>query len=110
MPDLVTLARHASFGGTQGFFEHASDTTQTPMRWSLYLPPQATAERVPVVLWLSGLTCTEQTFAMKAGAQRVAAELGLALLSPDTSPRHARPSRACARAASGDAAGGQRPS
>ena len=60
------------------------------MRFGLYLPPQAEHERVPLVMYLAGLTCNEETFPIKAGAQRVAAELGLALLSPDTSPRGVR--------------------
>lgn len=59
------------------------------MRLSIYLPPQASNHRVPALLYLAGLTCTEETFAAKAGAQRVAAELGLALIAPDTSPRGA---------------------
>ncbi|MCB9680572.1 MAG: S-formylglutathione hydrolase [Alphaproteobacteria bacterium] len=84
---LTTRSEHRSFGGVQGFYEHASTSTGTPMRFSLYLPPQVQQGRVPVVLWLSGLTCTEETFAIKAGGQRVAAQLGLALLAPDTSPR-----------------------
>jgi S-formylglutathione hydrolase len=82
-----TLAEHACFGGVQGFYEHDAASTGTPMRFSLFRPPGDGP--APVLLWLSGLTCTEETFAIKAGAQRVAAELGLALLAPDTSPRGA---------------------
>jgi S-formylglutathione hydrolase len=82
---------HRAFGGVQGFYEHPSDAVGGPMRFGVYLPPKALkGERVPAVYFLAGLTCTEETFAAKAGAQRVAAELGLALVTCDTSPRHAR--------------------
>ena len=88
MADLETLSEHACFGGVQGFYRHASDAIGLPMRFGVFLPPQALAgERVPALIWLAGLTCTEETFAIKAGAQRVAAELGLMLVTPDTSPR-----------------------
>ncbi len=83
-------SEHASFSGVQRFVRHASKEIGLPMRFALYLPPQALqGQRVPLVVFLAGLTCTEETFTMKAGAQRVAAELGLALLMPDTSPRGA---------------------
>jgi S-formylglutathione hydrolase len=75
------------FGGRQRIVRHASDATGTPMQVSIYLPPAAESGRVPVLYFLSGLTCTEQNFTEKAGAQRVAAQLGLALVAPDTSPR-----------------------
>ncbi len=85
-----TLSEHASFGGVQRFHRHASAQIGLAMRFALYLPPQALAgARVPLLVFLAGLTCTEETFAMKAGAQRLAAALGLALLMPDTSPRGA---------------------
>jgi S-formylglutathione hydrolase len=85
-----TLSEHASFGGVQRFHRHVSVEVGLPMRFALYLPSQAMqGGRVPLVVCLAGLTCTEETFTMKAGAQRVAAELGLALLMPDTSPRGA---------------------
>jgi S-formylglutathione hydrolase len=85
------LSEHASFGGVQRFYRHDSVEIGLPMRFALYLPPQALAgERVPLVTYLAGLTCSEETFTMKAGAQRVAATLGLALLMPDTSPRDAQ--------------------
>jgi S-formylglutathione hydrolase len=85
------LSEHASFGGVQRFYRHDSAEIGLPMRFALYLPPQALAgERVPLVTYLAGLTCSEETFTMKAGAQRVAATLGLALLMPDTSPRDAQ--------------------
>jgi S-formylglutathione hydrolase len=84
------LSEHASFGGVQRFHRHVSVEIGLPMRFALYLPSQAMqGGRVPLVVCLAGLTCTEETFTMKAGAQRVAAELGLALLMPDTSPRGA---------------------
>lgn len=76
------------FGGFQNQYEHVSQALSCTMQFSVYLPPQAQAgERVPVSYWLSGLTCTDQNFATKAGAQRVAAELGIAIVMPDTSPR-----------------------
>ena len=86
------LSEHGSFGGRQGFWRHESKEIGLPMRFGVYLPPQALAKKpvkVPVLIYLAGLTCTEETFAMKAGAQRAAAELGLALVMPDTSPRGA---------------------
>jgi len=86
---LETVAEHACFGGVQGFYRHDSTQTATPMRFSVYRPPQAAAGPVPAVWFLSGLTCTEENFTIKAGAQRVAAELGLMLIVPDTSPRGA---------------------
>ena len=88
MADVETLSEHASFGGVQGFYRHASSTIGLPMKFGVYRPPQALAgASVPVLVWLAGLTCTEETFAIKAGAQRAAAELGLMLVTPDTSPR-----------------------
>lgn len=87
MEGLKTLEEHACFGGTQGFHEHASDTIGLPMRFGVYLPPQAARGPVPVLYYLAGLTCNEQTFAIKAGAQQHAARLGIALVTPDTSPR-----------------------
>jgi S-formylglutathione hydrolase len=84
------LSEHASFGGVQRFVRHTSHEIGLPMRFALYLPPQALrGERVPLLVYLAGLTCSEETFTIKAGAQRVAAALGLALLMPDTSPRGA---------------------
>ncbi len=87
MSALKTLSRHAAFGGRVGFYEHDSLTTRCSMRFAVYEPPQSATRRVPVVYYLAGLTCTEETFMIKAGAQRVAAELGLMLVAPDTSPR-----------------------
>lgn len=89
MTTLQTLSEHRCFGGVQRFFEHPSSVIGLPMRFSVFLPPQAEAGPVPALLYLAGLTCNEETFMAKAGAQRVAAELGLALIAPDTSPRGA---------------------
>ncbi|MDP2262281.1 MAG: S-formylglutathione hydrolase [Hydrogenophaga sp.] len=87
---LELISEHACFGGVQRFYKHASREIGLPMRFGLFLPPQALAgAQVPLLTFLAGLTCTEETFAIKGGAQRVAAELGLALLMPDTSPRGA---------------------
>ncbi|KAB2903879.1 MAG: S-formylglutathione hydrolase [Burkholderiaceae bacterium] len=87
---LELLSAHACHGGEQRFYRHGSREIGLPMKFAAYLPPQALAgERVPALLYLAGLTCTEETFPVKAGAQRLAAELGLALLAPDTSPRGA---------------------
>ena len=88
MPGLITLSEHACFGGVQGFYQHDSDETGTPMKFGVFVPSQAKAGPVPVLFYLAGLTCTEETFAIKAGAQRRAAELGLMLVTPDTSPRN----------------------
>ncbi|HET8706868.1 MAG TPA: S-formylglutathione hydrolase [Pseudomonadales bacterium] len=80
------------FDGRQLRIKHASNVCACDMIFSLYLPPQAAAQTVPVYWWLSGLTCTDQNFVTKAGAQRVASELGVAVIAPDTSPRgHAVP-------------------
>ncbi|HRD99212.1 MAG TPA: S-formylglutathione hydrolase [Rubrivivax sp.] len=81
------LSEHACFGGVQGFYRHASTAIGLPMRLGVFRPPQARQGPVPALVYLAGLTCTEETFAIKAGAQRVAAELGLMLVTPDTSPR-----------------------
>lgn len=88
-PRLELLSEHACFGGMQRFYRHASTQIGLPMRFSVYLPPQASQGPVPALMFLAGLTCTEETFMVKAGAQRLAAELGLALVAPDTSPRGA---------------------
>ena len=84
---LETLSRHRCFGGEVGFYRHQAATTACAMRFSVFTPPQAEQRRVPVLYYLAGLTCTEETFMIKAGAQRGAAELGLMLVAPDTSPR-----------------------
>jgi|GEM_PF-4681168 Predicted esterase len=82
------VSRSRAFGGSQLVCRHDSRETGTPMRFAAFVPPQAEGGvKVPVVWFLSGLTCTEENFTVKAGAQRVAAELGLMLVAPDTSPR-----------------------
>ena len=86
---LKTLSEHRCFGGVQRFHEHASREIGLPMRFSVFLPPQAAHGKVPALIYLAGLTCNEETFMVKAGAQRLAAELGIALVAPDTSPRGA---------------------
>jgi S-formylglutathione hydrolase len=90
MPAVETLSEHRCFGGVQGFYRHASRACGAPMRFSVFRPAGAADCAMPVVCYLAGLTCTEETFMIKAGAQRVAAELGLALVAPDTSPREPR--------------------
>jgi len=84
---LERLSESRCFDGLQQTWRHDSGATACPMRFAIYLPPQAERGRVPALWWLSGLTCTEENFATKAGAQRVASELGMALVIPDTSPR-----------------------
>jgi len=87
MPDL--LNEHACFGGVQRFYSFDSAAIGLPMRYSVYLPPGAGDQPLPVLFYLAGLTCTEETFMTKAGAQRVAAQEGVILVAPDTSPRGA---------------------
>jgi S-formylglutathione hydrolase len=84
---IETLSRHACFGGTVGFYRHEARTTRCPMKFSVYMPPRIEKIRLPVLYYLAGLTCTEETFMIKSGAQRLAAQLGLLLVAPDTSPR-----------------------
>ncbi len=86
---MRTLSQVRCHGGIMSFHAHPSRTLGLETRFGLFLPPAAERGPVPAVLFLAGLTCTEDTFAIKAGAQRLAAELGLALLTPDTSPRGA---------------------
>jgi S-formylglutathione hydrolase len=86
---LELLSSHACHGGQQRFYRHESKTIGLPMQFSIYLPPHAQHGRVPALFYLAGLTCTEETFPIKAGAQRFAARLGMALIAPDTSPRGA---------------------
>ncbi|MEO8803185.1 MAG: S-formylglutathione hydrolase [Rudaea sp.] len=88
MSVVETIAERRSFGGMQGFYRHESTACAGPMRFAVFKPPQSTTAAVPVLTFLSGLTCTEENFTVKAGAQRVAAELGLMLVIPDTSPRN----------------------
>lgn len=87
MGSLETLSETSCFGGEIGFYRHASSTNNCDMQFSVFVPPQAASGNVPVLTFLSGLTCTEENFMAKSGAQRVAAKLGLMLISPDTSPR-----------------------
>src|SRR5665213_188280 len=82
---MEITARHRVFGGELAFGRHASRATDVPMRLSIFLPPGDGPH--PYVIWLSGLTCTEDNFTVKAGAYRDAARLGLAVVAPDTSPR-----------------------
>lgn len=86
---LETISANHSFGGWHQQFQHASTTLNCTMRFAIFLPPQAQQAPVPVVYWLSGLTCTDENFMQKAGAQRIAAQLGIAIVAPDTSPRGA---------------------
>jgi S-formylglutathione hydrolase len=87
MTDLNTLGEHACFGGTVSFHEHHSSACDAAMRFAAYVPPLAAERPVPVLYYLAGLTSTEETFMTKGGAQRLAAEHGLMLVAPDTSPR-----------------------
>ncbi|MBA4503688.1 S-formylglutathione hydrolase [Marinobacterium marinum] len=84
-PELI--ASNKCFDGWLKRYKHVSTATGTEMVFAIYLPPQAQVQPVPVVYWLSGLTCTDENFMQKAGAQRIAAELGIAIVAPDTSPR-----------------------
>lgn len=84
---LEAISSNKSFNGWTKRFRHYSPTLSCSMAFALYLPPQAEGQTVPVLYWLSGLTCTEENFMQKAGAQKVAAELGIAIVAPDTSPR-----------------------
>ncbi|HYE50022.1 MAG TPA: S-formylglutathione hydrolase [Azospirillaceae bacterium] len=84
---METISRHRTYGGWTGYYSHASEATGTTMKFGVFEPPQAGTGPVPVLLYLAGLTCDETTFLIKAGAQRLAAELGLMLVAPDTSPR-----------------------
>ena len=90
MSEITLVSEHACYGGVQRFYRHESRETGGPMKFSAYLPPQARTANVPVLYFLSGLTCTEETFCIKSHAQKFAAELGLMLVSPDTSPREPR--------------------
>lgn len=84
---IELIGEHGCFGGVQGFYRMASSACGGPMKFAVYQPPQAREGRVPVLYFLAGLTCSEETATIKAGAQRMAAELGLLLVMPDTSPR-----------------------
>ena len=84
---MKTLSTTASFGGEIRRVQHRSEVCNCDMIFGIFLPPQASKAPVPVLYWLSGLTCTDENFMIKSGAQRMAAELGLAIVCPDTSPR-----------------------
>jgi S-formylglutathione hydrolase len=87
-PLIENVSMNKSFGGWHKQYSHQSKTLNCTMRFAIYLPPQASnGEKVPVLYWLSGLTCTDENFMQKAGALRMAAELGIAIVAPDTSPR-----------------------
>ena len=86
---LELISEHACFGGVQRFYRHSSSAIALPMRFSVFVPPLAGPGKVPALFYLAGLTCNEETFMTKAGAQRVAAREGLMLIAPDTSPRGA---------------------
>jgi S-formylglutathione hydrolase len=86
---LSIRSEQGCLSGTMGFYAHQSEATGTEMRFSVYVPPQARDAKLPALYWLAGLTCNEETFMIKAGAQRLAAEHGLVLIAPDTSPRGA---------------------
>ncbi|MEH6472654.1 MAG: S-formylglutathione hydrolase [Halopseudomonas sp.] len=85
---IENLSSHKSFGGWHKQYRHVSETLGCSMRFAIYLPPLASSSnKVPVLYWLSGLTCSDENFMQKAGAHRIAAELGIAIVAPDTSPR-----------------------
>ncbi|WP_414755319.1 S-formylglutathione hydrolase [Anabaena sp. CCY 9910] len=88
MNNLKLISEYQSFGGKLGFYSHPSFTCNGEMRFAVYQPPQAVEKPLPVLYFLSGLTCTEENFMAKSGAQRYAAEYGLILVAPDTSPRN----------------------
>lgn len=105
MTSPETLSEHGCFGGTQGFYRHESKIIGLPMKFSVYRPPRANSDPTSVLFYLAGLTCTEETFMIKAGAQRIAAEHGLMLVAPDTSPRNTGIEGVAADWDFGDAAG-----
>jgi len=85
---IENISENKVFGGWNKQYSHESKTLNCKMQFAIYLPPQAASgEKVPVLYWLSGLTCTDENFMQKAGAQRIAAMLGVAIVAPDTSPR-----------------------
>jgi len=84
---MQVISQHKCFGGIVTYYSHISSETQCEMRFSAFMPPASVKTRVPVLTYLSGLTCTEENFTVKAGAYRKASELGIAIIAPDTSPR-----------------------
>lgn len=87
MAAIQTRSQHRCFGGRMGYYSHASEQTGTQMNFAVFEPPQAQQKKLPALYFLAGLTCSEETFMVKAGAQRIAADLGLMLVTCDTSPR-----------------------
>lgn len=87
MSALTLCEEHLMFGGRQQRWQHTSTALNCEMKFSVFLPPQANSQSVPLLWCLAGLTCTDENFSVKSGAQRLAAELGIALVMPDTSPR-----------------------
>jgi len=90
MSSIELVSEHGCYGGVQRFYKHASRETRGTMKFSVYLPPQSKTGKLPVLYYLAGLTCTEETFPIKSHAQQAAAQLGLILVAPDTSPREPR--------------------
>lgn len=85
---MKIISEQFCFGGTHSVYQHESEANHGSMRFSVFTPPQTKHGKTPVLFFLAGLTCNEETFMIKAGAQRVAAELGIMLVAPDTSPRN----------------------
>lgn len=84
---MDTISQHRCFDGTLGYYSHMADSTACEMRFSVFVPPDSSGGRAPLLWWLSGLTCTADNFTAKAGAYRAAAEAGMIIVAPDTSPR-----------------------
>ncbi len=93
---LELISEHVCYGGVQRFYRHDADAIGLPMRFSVFIPPAPAGALLPALFYLAGLTCNEETFMTKAGAQRVAAREGLMLIAPDTSPRGAKLDGDCA--------------
>ena len=85
--EIELLKQDESFGGQVKTYRHSSVVNNCEMQFSIYLPPAKTKNKAPILTWLSGLTCNEDTFMIKSGAQRIASELGIVIVAPDTSPR-----------------------
>ena len=85
--EINAISEHTCFGGLVGNYSHKSEATKCSMKFGVFVPPQAADGPVPVLTYLAGLTCDHETFMIKSGAQRIAAELGLMIVAPDTSPR-----------------------
>ncbi|MEO1342151.1 MAG: alpha/beta hydrolase-fold protein, partial [Cyanobacteria bacterium J06635_13] len=88
MTSLKLRSEYRCFNGTVAYYSHPSAVCNCQMNFAVYLPPQAKSQTVPILYYLSGLTCNDENFITKAGAQRYAAELGIMLVAPDTSPRN----------------------